>query len=307
MHVIVADAASTRTALSDWPSPVRAGLTRWLAQAQASAVETLDPAAYSTPAHRLLARALGLPQADGAIAWAAARALALGLATPAGHGWAYISLCRWRLDTQQLCLQTCPLTDMDADETAALCAAMAPYWQEDGLQLQVDAPGRLRACGAALATLRCADPEQALGRDLRQWMPQGPAASTLLRLQSEMQMLLDRHPVQSARRAAGRTPVNALWLHGAGRLDTPPAQAPAAVQIITHLSAPALAQDTRAWASAWTAVWAEIERLQPRQISLCGPAAVQTWTRQRSGWLARALRGWARTDGARVLHALAAE
>ena len=51
-----------------------------------------------------------------------------------------------------------------------------------------------------------------------------------MRLQSEIQMLLQAHPLNAIREAAGQPAVNALWLGGAGALDAENAEnAPAAL------------------------------------------------------------------------------
>jgi len=58
----------------------------------------------------------------------------------------------------------------------------------------------------------------ATGRNVERMVPETPAARELRKLHNEAQMLLHAHPVNEAREAAGRMPINSLWLWGAGRL-----------------------------------------------------------------------------------------
>ena len=123
--------------------------------------------------------------------------------------------------------------------------------------------GRSAAQGGALAWLdellrtegitdATASLERVQGRDVRAWMPNPREARTLYRLQSEMQMLLYTHPFNDARGARGLPAINSFWVHGTGALPpglTAPAQPP---QVADALRAPALREDWRAWASAWT-------------------------------------------------------
>lgn len=127
-------------------------------------------------------------------------------------------------------LMTCPITDLDADAAAALAAALAPLLADGGMRLAVDAPSawclRLAAEAPAVA---CMPPADALGAQLLDCLPAGEAGRAWRRLFSELQILLHAHPVNAARSAAGKLPVNALWLWGAGAL---PRAADAAVELV---------------------------------------------------------------------------
>ena len=58
----------------------------------------------------------------------------------------------------------------------------------------------------------------ATGRNVERMLPDTLAARELRKLHTEAQMLLHAHPVNTAREAAGRMPINSLWFWGAGRL-----------------------------------------------------------------------------------------
>ena len=162
---------------------------------------------------------------------------------------------------------------------------MAPWFAEDGITLHYDQPTRWLASSPLFATLATASLERVQGRDVRAWMPNPREARTLHRLQSEMQMLLYTHPFNDARTAQGLPAINSFWVHGTGALPaglTAPTQPP---QVADTLRAPALREDWRAWASAWTTLDAgpladllrQAEQGQPVRLTLSGEHSAQTF------------------------------
>jgi hypothetical protein len=112
-----------------------------------------------------------------------------------------------------------PLADVSAGEAEALAAALRPLFGDAGTPLSIDTPSAW--ClhlpqGAPRAEFRA--PSDALGVDLMECLPAGEAGRTWRRLFNEAQVLLHAHPVNAARVAAGKRPVNALWFWGAGAL-----------------------------------------------------------------------------------------
>lgn len=63
-----------------------------------------------------------------------------------------------------------------------------------------------------------ATPEQALGEDLFEHLPQGADGRRWRVLINEVQVLLHQHPLNAERRTRGLPPINSLWLWGGGRL-----------------------------------------------------------------------------------------
>lgn len=61
-------------------------------------------------------------------------------------------------------------------------------------------------------------PVDALGGQLLAHLPEGEAGRRWRVLGNEAQVILHNHPLNAARVAAGKTPVNSLWFWGAGRL-----------------------------------------------------------------------------------------
>lgn len=293
MHLIVSYAfgadAACREVLAKLELPhLRALLTALSAQPPGAG----NARSLNTPDEHALAEALALPRADGQIPWAALQAQQKQVSDGSGF-WAYISLCHWQLLADQIVMRHWPITDLSADHDQALCLAMQPYLEEDGIKLCSDQPGRWLAQGPCFKQLLCASPERALGRDLRDWMPSGTSAPALKRLQNEMQMLLHTHPANQERHAQGKVIVNSFWIHGNGGLPTG-YLLPAEQALTEHrLRAAALAQDWPAWGQAWQAIDAtaikalceELARGRAVELTLCGERRAQSWRSQRqSAW-----------------------
>ena len=257
-------------------------LEKLLARLTPQPLDAGDEFSLSPPHERALARALGLDVTDGLIPWAA-------LDQPVGDGWGFITPCHWQVATNQITMGPLPLPDFTAAESQALLAAMKPYFEEDGIALHFDSPGRWRACGAMLADLPTASLDRVAGRNLENWIPRSPQAVHLRRLQNEMQMLLYNHPVNDARAARGVPVVNSFWLSGTGTLS-PRTTAPNATPptVVNTLREPALQDNWTAWAQAWqaldategAALLAALNRGEPGQLTLCGERHAQTFTKQ---------------------------
>ena len=258
---------------------------------------TLQPAlsdngeetSYTPPHERALARHLGLPVQDGRIPWAAWHRHLQGLAAD-GQAWAFVTPCQWQVTTDHVTLRDPALLGLDEAASRALMAIVAPWFAEDGITLHYDQPTRWLACGAPFEELPAASLERVLLRDVRAWMPDArtePAARTLHRLHSEMQMLLYTHAFNDERTARGLPVVNAFWVHGAGRLPQPAPGAGAEAEpptVATALRDAALREDWRAWAEAFAALDAgpvadllrQAEAGAHVQLTLCGERSVRT-------------------------------
>ena len=143
-----------------------------------------------------------------------------------------------------------------------------------------------------LRGLACASIDRVIGRYLAQWMPRGPHAATLRRLQTEAQMLLYTHPLNDERLARGELPINSFWLSGTGALAATPESCPSATNT-SALRTAALHGDWPAWARAWGSLDAnEIKPLadaadadQQVSLTLCGERGLVRLTqRPRTLW-----------------------
>lgn len=251
----------------------------------------------SPPHERALAAAWGLPTDDGRIPWAARQARAGGLAETDTH-WAFITPCHWRTESGQVTLTPPGCLDLQDEEAAALQAAMAPYFAEDGIRIR----RRLRpdlwlAEGAAFAGMSTASLDRVAGRAVGPWLPTGTGAGPMRRLQNEMQMLLYTHAVNDARETRRLEPVNSIWIHGTGELPraSVPDEAGAEPIVADALRQAALRADGSAWAQAWLAIDAEqgaalLERVRARQpvaLTLCGERTASRWESINASWSTR--------------------
>ena len=243
-----------------------------------------DEFSLTPPHERALAQALGLNGADGRLPWAALQARSTEGA------WAFVSPCHWQIGALHIAMHHAPLPQFNADQSQAMLAAMQPYFAEDGITLSFEQPQRWLAQGEIFRNLATASLDRVAGRQVDRWMPDSAAASSLRRLQSEMQMLLYTHPINEARSQQGLLPVNSFWLHGSGALaalPSPPAGS-TPPQVATALREPALAEDWAAWAQAWqaldagavTALHAELAAGRPARLTLCGERQAQSWVVQ---------------------------
>lgn len=118
-------------------------------------------------------------------------------------------------------LLACGQLGLSMDEAQALAAPLRPVLGDAGMGLEVTTPDRWQlrlADGSPLPPF--AAPEQALGEDLFQHLPQGTEGRRWRVLINELQVLLHQHPLNAERRAKGLPPVNSLWLWGGGTLPT---------------------------------------------------------------------------------------
>jgi hypothetical protein len=315
MHLLIPYAAShadgCQAALATLQLP---NLQKLLSRLTAQPMETGDELSLSPPHERALARTLGLSALDGQIPWAALQAQKDPSLADFGGAWAFVTLCHWQADKQQVSMRQIPMQDLPQAESDTLLEAMRPFFAEDGVTLYPDEPGRWLAHADVFQGLATASPDRVLGRNLVTWMPDAAQASGLIRLISEMQMLLYNHPVNDAREARGALSINAIWLSGSGVLPgTQPDIGNAQVRtvqdqlavmadrgswsgvrhpmhptVIPTLRDAALREDWSSWASAWQTLDAtHIKGLldaqtqgESVQLTLCGERHAQTWRTQ---------------------------
>jgi hypothetical protein len=243
-----------------------------------------DEFTLSPPHERALARALGLACGDGRLPWAA-RDAALAGEDPAATPRGWVTPCHWQVATDHIIMGDPAALDLSEAESRALLALVAPYFEEDGIHLAYRSPIRWNASGEPLRGLATASLDRVTGRGLDLWMPDGPEARPLRRLQTELQMLLYTHPSTDERNARGLQAVNSFWLSGTGDW-TPGARADAPeLRMPDGLRAAALHDDWAAWADAWRAIdardCAELLALLDQgaevRLTLCGERSALTF------------------------------
>ena len=105
------------------------------------------------------------------------------------------------------------------EEAGELLRPLRPLFGDSGFPIDAPTPSRwyLRLPREArLPTFN--GPDEALGADLFEHLPDGPEGRRWRTLLSEAQVILHNHPVNARRAAAGKAPVNSLWFWGAGVL-----------------------------------------------------------------------------------------
>jgi hypothetical protein len=116
-------------------------------------------------------------------------------------------------------LLACGQLQLSMDEALALAEPLKPVFSDAGMSLEVSSPDRWHVRLPSPMPLPDFDaPEQALGEDLYEHLPQGPDGRRWRVLLNEVQVLLHQHPANTQRRARGLPPVNSVWLWGGGVL-----------------------------------------------------------------------------------------
>jgi len=108
---------------------------------------------------------------------------------------------------------------VDALDVAALLPDLRPTFADAGFVLDAPTPSRWYLRLSPEARLPEFDtPDQVLGDDLFDHLPQAEAGRRWRALLTESQILLHQHPHNRDRVAQGKPPINSLWFWGGGRL-----------------------------------------------------------------------------------------
>lgn len=137
----------------------------------------------------------------------------------AGANWLCADPAYVQPDINGARMLACGTLDLARDEAEALARELKPVFGDSGALLETTTPARwhLRLpAGAVLPTF--AAPEDVLGADLFEHLPQGSGGRRWRQLFNEAQVILHQHPVNAARRARGAMPANSLWFWGGGAL-----------------------------------------------------------------------------------------
>ena len=108
---------------------------------------------------------------------------------------------------------------LSQEDTAALLPALKPMFGDSGFLIDAPDPSRwyLRLPFEAKPP-RFSEPDDALGCDLFEHLPEGDDGRRWRVLANEAQVLLHNHPWNAQRVAQGKPPVNSLWFWGGGIL-----------------------------------------------------------------------------------------
>lgn len=104
-------------------------------------------------------------------------------------------------------------------ESAELLRPLRPLFGDAGFPIDAPTPSRWYLRLPREAKLPAfASPDEALGADLFEHLPEGPEGRRWRALLSEAQVVLHNHPVNAQRASVGKPAVNSLWFWGAGVL-----------------------------------------------------------------------------------------
>lgn len=200
-------------------------LTCWL-----PALQRFDPA---HPLRLLLRRADRLPDsAQGYLGGLASYFECGGDAVPAaalvrdylagdaeGFSWLAADPAWVQPDLTGARLMACGHMQLSMDDAQGLAEPLRPIFAEEGMSLDIASPDRWQLRLPLQSTFPdFAAPEQALGADLYEHLPEGAHGRRWRVLLNEVQVLLHQHPVNVTRRQHGLPPINSLWFWGGGSL-----------------------------------------------------------------------------------------
>lgn len=260
------------------------------ARRQTHEEDTLSPLC-----EELKAQALGISAPDGLLPWATLQARQLQLPEPPErHGWAWLTLCHWQVNSDHVRMADPADCDISTDESQQVIDSMRAFMQEDGITLHGLHQGNWLASGVPFLGLPTASLARASGGAVDHWLPRQAQAQVLRRLQNEMQMLLYNHPVNDGRAARGLLPINSFWVSGTGSLPTD-FRPLTTTDLFEELQEARRSDNAAAWTQAWqTLDNGPIKTLleqarsgQPVSLTLCGENAAQTYDLQPQGLWAR--------------------
>ncbi len=193
-------------------APALAALTT---RSRSRRTDTFDEYGYALPHERWLAARFGLA-GNGA----SSPPLAATLMREYGHDvddglWFILHPVHLHIARDHLVLTDPHRLDLDEQEARALFDAARPLFEEYGHALVYGDAGTWFMRADAWDGLATATPDAAAGHNIDLWIARGEGERAWRKLQNEVQMHWFMHPLNAAREASGKLPVNSLWLWGA--------------------------------------------------------------------------------------------
>ena len=145
-------------------------------------------------------------------------ALGDGLETDAAPFWLHADPVFLRPDRDRLLLFDERVLDPTSAEAQSLAHLFNHHFAEDGIRLHVPNPTRWYLAVPGPPGVQTQPLHEAVGRDIRRFLPTGEGVRRWNGLMNEVQMLFHGADVNREREAAGKPPINGLWLWGGGRL-----------------------------------------------------------------------------------------
>jgi len=122
-------------------------------------------------------------------------------------------------DAVTLRLLACGNLGLSTEDVEACAQALQPLFEDTGFIFDAPHPQRwyLR-CPPEAKLPTFSSPDEALGDDLANHLPEGENARLWRGLLNEAQIVLTQHPMNARRAQRGLPPVNSLWFWGVGAL-----------------------------------------------------------------------------------------
>ena len=122
-------------------------------------------------------------------------------------------------DAVTLRLLACGNLGLSTEDVDACARALQPLFEDTGFIFDAPHPQRwyLR-CPPEAKLPTFSSPDEALGDDLANHLPEGENARLWRGLLNEAQIVLTQHPMNVRRAQRGLPPINSLWFWGAGKL-----------------------------------------------------------------------------------------
>jgi hypothetical protein len=138
---------------------------------------------------------------------------------PGAHHWLRLDPIHLRPERSELRLLALPEDSVAPAEAAALVAALAPHFAQDGASLLAPRPQQwYLQSNRRLDPATCC-PRRTAGLLHEQTLPGGPDGAYWRRLITEAQMLLHDQPLNELREAAGKLAINGVWPWGGGNVQ----------------------------------------------------------------------------------------
>jgi hypothetical protein len=135
------------------------------------------------------------------------------------HTWVCVDPAFVQPDMTGARMLACGTLGLKPDEAEALAVPLRPLFGDRGGLLELSRPDHWHLqLPRDSKPPDFSTPDEVLGDDLVQHLPEGQGNAYWRNLFNEVQMLLHNHPLNAERRTRGQSPVNCLWFWGAGRL-----------------------------------------------------------------------------------------
>lgn len=173
-------------------------------------------AVINSPVETVLCRHFGIAKQ---VDWPVAPFSLLGEGMqPASAYWLHADPVHLDLQRDYFTLGSPVPLHLHAEESKSLLDALNQHFNEDGLQFFSSPSGRCYLRLERSPEVATHFPDEAMGRDVRAYMPQGSGAVQWDRLLNEIQMLLFDHPVNRTREEDNLPVINSIWFSGGGVL-----------------------------------------------------------------------------------------